>query len=53
MADKKYEVSVYFDGPWINDDAVIRLAAADEADAVREAIALVGPPKIGEVKEVS
>ena len=49
--DKKFEVHVYYDGPWLHDDAVIHLAAADEADAVREAIALIGPPKIGLVKE--
>jgi hypothetical protein len=53
MADKKYEVAVYYDGPWLNDDAVIRLAASSPEDAVREAIALVGPPKIGSVQEVS
>lgn len=50
-SDKKFEVHVYYDGPWLNDDAVIHLAAADEADAIREAILLVGPPKIGSVKE--
>lgn len=50
--DRKFEVHVYYDGPWIHDDAVITLAAQDEADAVREAIALVGPPKVGSIREV-
>lgn len=37
---------------FISDDTVITVAARDEADAIREAIVLVGPPKIGEVREI-
>jgi hypothetical protein len=51
--DRKFEVPVYYDGPWLHDDAVLHVAAADEQDAVREAIALIGPPKIGKVREES
>lgn len=50
--DKKFEVHVYFDGPHIHDDAVITVVAISEADAVREAILAVGPPKTGDVREV-
>lgn len=53
MADKKFEVHVYYDGPFLHDDTVITLAARDEGDAIREAMVLVGPPKIGEVREVT
>lgn len=53
MPDRKYAVHVYYDGPWLHDDAVLHVAARDEQDAVREAIALIGPPKIGEVTEES
>ena len=53
MADRKYEVPVHYDGPWLVASSVIVVAARDKEDAVREAIALIGPPKVGEVKEVS
>jgi len=52
MADRKYEVHVYWDGPWFHDDAVITVAARDKQEAMREAMILVGPPKIGEIREV-
>ena len=52
MSDRKYEVHVYYDGPFLHDDTVITVAAKDKADAMREAMILVGPPKIGEIKEI-
>ena len=52
MSDRKYEVHVYYDGPFLHDDATITVAARDKTDAIREAMILVGPPKIGEIKEV-
>lgn len=48
----KYQVHIYYDGPFIHADAVMSVAADDEHDAVREAIALIGPPKIGSVQEI-
>jgi hypothetical protein len=51
--DRKFEVPVYYDGPWLHGEAVVHVAAADPEDAVREAIALIGPPKVGKVSEES
>jgi len=52
MSDRTYEVHVYYDGPFIHDDTVITVAAKDKQEAMREAMILVGPPKIGEIREV-
>ena len=53
QGDRKYAVPVYYDGPWMHAEAVIHVVAADKEDAVREAFALLGPPKVGEIKEES
>lgn len=50
--DRKFEVPVYYDGPWLHAEATITVAAQDKEDAIREAFILVGPPKTGEVREV-
>ena len=50
---KKFEVHLYFDGPAFHEDAVIKVPAENEADAVREAMVYAGLPKIGEVKELT
>jgi len=46
----QYEVHVYFDGPYIHDDALVTVEAADPQEAVREAIAAIGLPRIAEVR---
>jgi hypothetical protein len=50
--DRKFEVPVYYDGPFLHAEATITVAARDKQDAMREAMILVGPPKVGEVKEI-
>jgi len=52
MSDRKYEVPVYYDGPFLHAETVITVAARDKQEAMREAMILVGPPKIGEIREV-
>jgi hypothetical protein len=49
----RYEVHLYWDGPYFSEDTVHLVEAGSEAGAVREAIAQVGTPKLGSVREVS
>lgn len=52
MADRKFEVPLHYDGPWLVAATVVPVVARDEADAVREALAVIGPPKVGQVREM-
>ena len=50
----KYEVELYFDGPVLTARGKVMVPDADsEADAVREAIAYLGLPKVGEIKKIT
>jgi hypothetical protein len=45
----KYKVTLYWDGPVFRGEGAVAVEADSEGDAVREALAYAGLPKIGEV----
>ena len=50
----KYAVELYYDGPVLTARGTITIPdAASEADAVREALAYLGLPKVGEVTKIT
>lgn len=45
----KYRVVLYWDGPVFSGEGTVKVEASSEADALREALAYIGLPKVKEV----
>jgi hypothetical protein len=45
----KYQVVLYWDGPVFSGQGIVKVEADSETDALREALAYIGLPKVKEV----